>query len=259
MGQFWDDIPPHLIKFIRKQHMFWVATAPLSSDGHINLSSKGLEGTFHVIDNKTVWYEDMTGSGVETISHVRENGRITVLFNAFEGPPNIVRLFGRGTIYEFGTPEYNSFISASTRRPGSRAVIMIHVHKVGSSCGYAVPLYTYVGQRTKLDQYAARFESIDVRESQSEYPEGGLRHYWNGHNAKGIDGLPALGYALTAKDRFVGGKRLDVQQSISSGEKLGRVRSINVGYVIAFVLGVVLTSLLGMLRGRLGSSVPTHV
>ncbi len=75
MGQFWDDIPPHLIKFIRKQHMFWVATAPLSSDGHINLSSKGLEGTFHVIDNKTVWYEDMTGSGA---CHMSFDSRLTV-------------------------------------------------------------------------------------------------------------------------------------------------------------------------------------
>ncbi|KAF8994254.1 hypothetical protein BDZ89DRAFT_1150154 [Hymenopellis radicata] len=263
MGQFWNNMPPHIMEFIRKQHMFWVATAPLSADGHINLSSKGLEGTFHVIDNKTVWYEDMTGSGVETISHVRENGRITVLFNAFEGPPNIVRLFGKGTIYEFGTSEYNSFISASTRRPGSRAVIMIHVHKVGSSCGYSVPMYTYVGQRTKLDQYAARCEHIDLRvESQSEYPEGGLRHYWNGHNAKGIDGLPGLRDALTTKDRFVGGARLDVQKSNSPDGKMDTVRSfiaLNIGYVIAFILGVVLTSSLGMLRGQLGLLLPTQV
>ncbi len=113
MGKFYDEIPGYAMAMIKKQHMFWVATAPLSADGHVNVSSKGVEGTFHIIDSHTVWYEDLSGSGepthlpfpteplslssgVETISHLRENGRITILFNAFEGPPSIVRLFGRG-------------------------------------------------------------------------------------------------------------------------------------------------------------------
>jgi len=120
MVQFYDEIPAFIIPWIQQQKMFWVATAPLSQSGHVNLSPKGFGGTFHIMDQKSVWYEDMSGSGefiqalavlfcpsnvdilqgIETVSHVRENGRLTIMFCAFEGPPRIVRLFGTG---QYGT------------------------------------------------------------------------------------------------------------------------------------------------------------
>jgi len=115
MGHFHDEIPEYLIDWMLKQQMFWVASAPLSSDGLVNISPKGIEGTFHVVNTRRVWYEDLSGTGVflfvfvvftlayhdmlpgaETVAHLRENGRITILFHAFEGPARIVRLYGKG-------------------------------------------------------------------------------------------------------------------------------------------------------------------
>jgi len=123
MGQFYDEIPQNHFEWIKKQKMFWVATAPLDAQGHVNVSPKGIADCFHVLNSKQVWYEDLTGSGVETISHVKENGRITIMFSAFEGPPRILRLFGVGTVHEYGSPEYNKFIPPTSRKPGSRSVI----------------------------------------------------------------------------------------------------------------------------------------
>ena len=115
MGQFLEELPQYLIEWILKQRMFWVASAPLSPDGHVNLSPKAIEGTFHVANPRRVWYEDLSGSGIhffgqccsfangtpqgaETVSHIRENGRVTILFHAFEGPARIVRLYGKGLL-----------------------------------------------------------------------------------------------------------------------------------------------------------------
>ncbi|THU80577.1 hypothetical protein K435DRAFT_874235 [Dendrothele bispora CBS 962.96] len=202
MGQFWDHIPNDLFPWILQQHLFWVASAPLSEDGHVNVSPKGLEGTFHIVDEHTVWYEDMTGSGVETISHVRENGRITILFVAFEGPPRLIRLFGTGTIYEFGTPEYEELLPPGKQNHASRAVVVIKVHKVGSSCGYSVPFYEFKYNRTRYNNAARTLEAADVAHENecptddqfdpSNPPEKGLRAYWKTANAKSLDGLPAL-------------------------------------------------------------------
>ncbi|TFY71654.1 hypothetical protein EVG20_g1338 [Dentipellis fragilis] len=161
MGKFFDHIPANILEWLPKQHMFWVATAPLAADGHVNVSPKGLEGTFHIIDQNTVWYEDLTGSGVETISHLRENGRITVLFNAFDGPPRICRIFGKGTVREFGTPEYEKLLPPSKRSIGSRSAIVVDVHKVGTSCGYSVPYYEFVGNRDRLMNWNASLEKRD--------------------------------------------------------------------------------------------------
>ncbi|KDQ23187.1 hypothetical protein PLEOSDRAFT_1024841, partial [Pleurotus ostreatus PC15] len=161
MGQFFEEIPENLITWILKQQMFWVSTAPLKSDGHVNVSPKGLEGSFHVVDSRRVWYEDLTGSGNETIAHLRENGRITILFNAFEGLPRIARLFGKGTVYEYGTPEYEELLPPSVRKPGSRAVIMVDVYKVGTSCGYAVPYYDFKGHRSKLVDMSIPMQNLD--------------------------------------------------------------------------------------------------
>lgn len=119
MGHSVDEIPNYVMEWIPKQHVFWVASAPLTADGHVNISPKGIDGTFHVVNSRQVWYEDLSGSGAfstiqlcyktcilrcipilgaETISHIRENGRITILFNAFDGPPRIIRLYGKGNI-----------------------------------------------------------------------------------------------------------------------------------------------------------------
>ncbi|KAF8880486.1 hypothetical protein CPB85DRAFT_1377238 [Mucidula mucida] len=134
MGKFFDTIPDVVVRQIENQHMFWVATAPLSVEGHVNV----------MVDDRTVWYEDLTGSGNETISRLREpgNGRITVFFNTFEGPPSIIRLFGKGVVYEYGSAEYEELLPPEKRKPGSRSII--------KSCGYAVPYYNFVGHRTQL-------------------------------------------------------------------------------------------------------------
>lgn len=106
MVKFYDTIPPELVPWLLKQELFWVATAPLGPEGHINVSPKGVRDSFHVVSPTRVWYQDLSGSGVETISHIRENGRMTIMFSAFDGPPRIMRLFGTG---------------ASTRPPSSRS------------------------------------------------------------------------------------------------------------------------------------------
>ncbi|KAJ8515106.1 hypothetical protein ONZ45_g7416 [Pleurotus djamor] len=204
MGQFFEEIPERLMPWVMKQHMFWVATAPLKEDGHVNVSPKGFEDSFHIVNSRKVWYEDLTGSGSETIAHLKENGRITVLFHAFEGPPRICRIFGTGTVYEFGSPEYNELLppSSPNRKPGSRAIIMIDVYKVGTSCGYAVPFYEFKRHRTQLLEMSTRFQNLDrdaelaledpSTEPSPPRPNKSLKWYWSTHNMQSLDGLPSI-------------------------------------------------------------------
>ncbi|TRM58556.1 hypothetical protein BD626DRAFT_438232 [Schizophyllum amplum] len=196
MGSFYDEMPEWLMAWLLKQHMFFVATA--ARDGHVNVSPKGLQDTFHVVDSKTVWYEDLSGSGVETISHLRENGRITIMLTAFDKPPRIARLFGTGTVYEYGTPEYEHYIPAEKRKPGSRSVILIKIHKVGSSCGYSVPFYEFQSHRNVLEDWAARKEQIE-----NDGSGKGVRDYWREKNVKSIDGLPGLQVAHETTGKLV--------------------------------------------------------
>ncbi|KAF8217998.1 hypothetical protein K438DRAFT_1914181 [Mycena galopus ATCC 62051] len=202
MVQYFDEISPSLGKWIEQQHVFWVATAPLAGDGHVNVSPKGGEGMFHIANPRQVWYEDLTGSGVETVSHLRENGRITVLFNAFEGPPRIARLYGRGTVYEFGTPEFNRFISSESRKPGTRAIIVVDVHKVGTSCGYAVPFFGFKSHRTRLLTWAQKKEELDTADGSVSGLVDGLKRYWNTKNMKSLDGLAGLTVAPYTSENF---------------------------------------------------------
>ncbi|KAJ7171142.1 hypothetical protein C8R46DRAFT_993319 [Mycena filopes] len=203
MVQFFEEIPTSLGKWMDQQQVFWVATSPLSAEGRVNVSPKGGEGMFHIVNPRQVWYEDLTGSGVETISHLRENGRITVLFNAFEGPPRIARLYGRGTVYEFGTPEYNKFIPADSRTPGTRSVIVVDVDKVSTSCGYAVPFFSFKAHRTRLLTWAAKKESLDQSDSKGDSGVvDGLKRYWNQKNLKSIDGLEGLTVAPYTSESF---------------------------------------------------------
>ncbi|CAE6451474.1 unnamed protein product [Rhizoctonia solani] len=178
-----------IARWIEEQKCFWVATAPLSGKGHVNISPKGLtgtfkiidnktffyqdltgSGTFKIIDNKTFFYQDLTGSGVETAAHLRENGRITVLFNAFEGPPRICRLFGTGKFYELGSPRYNELIPPEERLSGSRAAVVVDVHKVGTSCGFSVPLYKLDGERTTLQDWTDELEATDRKFANEKAP-----------------------------------------------------------------------------------------
>lgn len=176
MGQFFETIPEYLMKWILEQKMFWVATCPLLASGHVNVSPKG--GLyFGLLDDKTFWYMDLTGSGNETISHLYEpgNGRITVMFNAFEGPPRIVRLFGRGTVLERGTEAFDDFVKKHGVQtiPGSRSIIIVSVHQVASSCGYSVPYYDFKAFRTTLNEFFAkkadRFEQGKSEESMERF------------------------------------------------------------------------------------------
>jgi len=191
MGQFYETIPESLMQWIRDQKMFWVATAPLSASGHVNISPKG-GPYFGVLDDKTFWYMDLTGSGSETISHLYEanNARITVMFTAFEGLPRIVRLFGHGRALEIGTAEFAEFVEVHGVKtiPGSRAIILVDIHQVGSSCGYSVPYYDFKDFRTTLNDHFAkkveRFEQGKTTES--------MEKYWAFKNAWSIDGLPGL-------------------------------------------------------------------
>lgn len=179
MGKVLDAIDDAVSAFIASQKLFFVATAPLSPDGSINLSPKGLP-TFVELDRKTVAYLDLTGSGAETIAHLRENGRIVLMFCAFEGPPNIVRLHGRGRAVAPPDQEFSALVARFPPYEGVRSVIVVDVKRVSTSCGYAVPLFDFVRERDQLDRWARK-----------KGPEG-LVAYRAQKNRTSIDGLPAL-------------------------------------------------------------------
>ena len=179
MATLFPGIDDKLRAFITRQKLFFVATAPLSEEGHVNLSPKGLD-TFAVLDDHTIGYLDLTGSGVETISHLRENGRIVLMFCAFEGPPRIVRLQGRGEAIGPGLPEFKTLVGKFPPLEGVRAVIRVSLTRISDSCGYGVPLYEFVGERTQLRAWAQR-----------KGPEA-LAGYRAETNLQSIDGLPGL-------------------------------------------------------------------
>jgi Pyridoxamine 5'-phosphate oxidase len=179
MAKVHPSITPPIASWIGEQRMFFVATAPLGAGGHVNLSPKGLD-TFAVVDPHTVAYLDLTGSGVETVAHLRENGRITICFCAFEGAPKIVRLYGRGTVVAAGDPGFNALAECFPPHVGVRSVIRVAVERVADSCGYGVPEYAFVGQRRQLAQWAERKGAE------------GVRAYRREKNRTSIDGLPGL-------------------------------------------------------------------
>ncbi|MDQ1709457.1 MAG: hypothetical protein QOG49_842 [Frankiaceae bacterium] len=180
MGRVLDRIDQQTRDFIVQQKMFFVATAPSGAAGHVNLSPKGHADTFAVIDDHTVGYLDLTGSGAETAAHLRDNGRITVMFCAFERAPNIVRLFGAGRVVPAGSPEFESLLARFPARAGARAVVVVDVSRVQTSCGFAVPYYEYAGDRDLLEGWA-----------EARTPER-LTAYRNDKNVRSIDGLPAF-------------------------------------------------------------------
>jgi len=178
MGKVLDRIDDGVRDFIARQQMYFVATAPLSADGHVNLSPKGHAGTFAVLDDHTVAYLDLTGSGIETIAHLRENARITVMFVAFSGPPDVLRLHGRGRPVLLGDAGYDELAVHFPNHRGARSVIVVDVERVSTSCGFAVPLYDYVGDRQLLTSWAEKRD------------DAALAEYRERRNAASIDGLP---------------------------------------------------------------------
>ncbi|MBK5223800.1 MAG: pyridoxamine 5'-phosphate oxidase family protein [Acidimicrobiia bacterium] len=166
--------------FIEAQHLFFVATAPSGDDGHVNLSPKGYD-TLVVRGPNEVAYLDLTGSGAETIAHLRQNGRITFLFCAFEGKPNLLRLHGHGQVVAPGEAEFIELAGLFPSHRGARAVIVVEVDRVSTSCGYSVPFMSFEGDRPTLDEWVARKSEDDLVE------------YRATKNATSIDGLPSIG------------------------------------------------------------------
>ena len=179
MGRSHSEIDENVASFIRQQHVFFVASAPTASNGHINVSPKGLD-SFRILDSKTVAYLDLIGSGVETIAHAKENGRIVLMFCAFEGPPNIVRLHGRAHVVEPHDSHLSEWMSKFPTFDSTRAIIVVDVTRISSSCGYGVPLMKYEGERPQLFAWAQK-KGLE-----------GLRAYKREKNARSIDGLAGV-------------------------------------------------------------------
>jgi hypothetical protein len=180
MGRQHEEITPELGDWLGAQKLFMVATAPLAGDGLVNCSPKGMD-TFRILGPRTVAYLDLTGSGVETIAHLRENGRIVFLFMALDGPPRIVRLHGTGEVLAADSPEFPGLAGRFPDYPGARAVIRARLVRISDSCGFAVPRLAFVGERDTL-----------VRWAQAKGPEG-LEDYRARNNARSLDGLPGIG------------------------------------------------------------------
>jgi len=179
MEEFGSLIDENARRFIEAQHMFFVATAPLDPSGHVNLSPKGLD-TFRILGPNRVTYIDFTGSGVETIAHLKENGRIVLMFCAFQGPPKILRLHGRGRVIEPGVAEFDSLAENFPVNDDARSIIVVDLNRVADSCGYGVPLFNYEGERKQLTAWA-----------HTKGPEG-LEAYREENNVRSIDGLPGI-------------------------------------------------------------------
>jgi hypothetical protein len=190
MGKVFEQIDERLQRWIEAQRLFFVGTAPSGDDGHVNVSPKGPIDSLRVVGPLEVAYLDLVGSGAETIAHLRENGRIVVMLCAFEGPPRIVRLHGRGSVVSSEDAGY----AAAVRQlgldaipgwdDGGRSLIRVEVARVADSCGYGVPLMAYEGERPQ------RLDWLDRKLRQGG--RGAIRDYVATHNAASIDGLPAL-------------------------------------------------------------------
>ena len=196
MGQVYDAIDTSLQRWLAKQPLFFVATAPNDPDGHVNLSPKGGEGTFRVLGPRTVAYVDLVGSGVETAAHLQENGRIVLMFCAFAGPPKIVRLHGQGRVVAQGEAEFAALL------PGfgltdetlalARGIVVVDVDRIGDSCGFVVPRMESVTQRDQLMRWGEQQE----KKRGPDWKE----HYVAANNAASIDGLPGYDAAAWLSD-----------------------------------------------------------
>ncbi|HET9103624.1 MAG TPA: pyridoxamine 5'-phosphate oxidase family protein [Solirubrobacteraceae bacterium] len=182
MGKVYEQIEPFLADWIGRQPMFFVGSAPSGDSGHVNISPKGPIGTLRVLGPHTVAYLDLVGSGAETVAHLRENGRIVVMFCAFQGAPRILRLHGRGEVLAPGAIDFPD--APELPAPMNRAVIRVDVERIADSCGYGVPLMRFEAERENTRRWA-----------EGKLRKGGpnaLEAYKAAMNARSIDGLPAL-------------------------------------------------------------------
>ncbi len=179
MGKVYEKIDETIASWIRKQKMFFVSTAPLSGDGLVNCSPKGMD-SLRVLGDRTIAYLDVTGSGVETIAHLKENQRIVVMMCAFEGPPKIFRFHGKGTVYEVGSEGFDERIGNFEPYPGTRSIIEIAVSRIRDSCGFAVPEHEFKEDRGTLLKWA------DAK------GESGVEAYKRQKNRTSLDGLKGL-------------------------------------------------------------------
>lgn len=177
MAKVFDSITEPLQQFIAAQHIFFVATAPLSPTGHVNLSPKGLD-SFRILSPNQVAYLDLTGSGNETSAHLQENSRITFMFCAFQGAPLILRLYGQGRTVLFDDPDWDALSRLFPDIPGTRQIILAEIDRVQTSCGTGVPFYTYQSDRDDIVTWATK------------KGEAGLQTYWQQKNLVSVDGLP---------------------------------------------------------------------
>ena len=190
MGKVFESIDEHQREWIARRELFFVGTAPLAGDGRVNVSPKGPMGTFRVLDDHTVAYLDMVGSGAETVAHLRENGRIVVMFCAFEGPPRILRLHGRGEGIPADDPRFEDlyaragFDAPHEIEAARRAVIVVEVERIADACGYGVPLMSYEGEREHAEKWAEK----KLRTG----GESAIAGYMAEKNTASIDGLPAF-------------------------------------------------------------------
>lgn len=179
MAKQFKEIGAELEAWLADQHVFFVATAPLSPDGHVNCSPKGTD-SFRVIGPREVMYLDYTGSGAETIAHLRENGRIVLMFCAFEGAPQILRIHGTGTLVFPSDEAFPELLSQFSPGSGVRAIAKIDVTRISTSCGYGVPEMPFQRERSQMERWATSKGSK------------GLARYRKEYNAVSIDGLPAM-------------------------------------------------------------------
>ncbi len=177
MAKVHNSITNDLKSWIEAQHLFFVASAPLTADGHVNLSPKGMD-CLRVLDDSTVAYLDMTGSGNETAAHIVENGRVTFMWCAFDRSPRILRLYGRGEVVLPASERWEQLMPLFNALPGARQIVVNHVERVQTSCGFAVPLYDYQGDRDTLCRFA------------ENKGEDGMAAYRQEKNMTSIDGLP---------------------------------------------------------------------
>lgn len=179
MAKLYDEIDDKLAAFIAKQKMFFVATAPLSADGHVNVSPKGYDA-FRILSPKRVAYADLGGSGIETVAHVRENNRITIIFCAFEGPALILRLYGKAQVMQFDEPGFDAELAQFPGFERARNIVYIDVDRIADSCGWGVPFYDFKGERDQLKRAVNHY-------TRDEWTERRFKA-----NAESIDGLKGL-------------------------------------------------------------------
>jgi len=176
MGKHFQSLSPDLQDWLAQQKVFFVATAPLTQDGHINCSPKGGD-TFRVLNERQVAYLDLTGSGIETIAHLQENGRIVLMFCAFSGPPRIVRLHGKGEVLYPRDADFTHQQKSFPEHPGARAIIRVTVTRLSDSCGHGVPLMDFVRERDLIQKWCT-----------TKGPQG-LAEYRTAKNQTSLDGI----------------------------------------------------------------------